>query len=307
MDFEFKLRGLGEGIHEVELIKWFIEEGGEVEEDDPLCEIQSDKSVVEIPSPVDGEVSKIHVEEGSVAVVGDLLVTIEAEGYEDVEPEASPETEEESEEQEKTPDKTKEETEEDKEKKVTEERYIAKTTIEKNEEEGYEEVEPEATNETEEESEEQEKTPDKTTEETEEDKETKVTGERVIAMPSVRKYAREQDVNIQEVSGSGKNNRILRTDIDSFLSGEQDTTTEESSEEVKSTESLEGAYPETREEMSPIRKIISNSMVNSKTKAPHVTLMDEVDVSDLVDHRNKFKEVAAEQDIKLTFLPYVVK
>src|SRR5699024_7956864 len=159
MAFEFKLPDLGEGIHEGELIKWFIEEGGEVEEDDPLCEIQSDKSVVEIPSPVDGEVSKIHVEEGSVAVVGDLLVTIE----------------------------------------------------------------------TEEESEEQEKTPDKTTEETEEDKETKVTGERVIAMPSVRKYAREQDVNIQEVSGSGKNNRILRTDIDSFLSGEQDTTTEESS------------------------------------------------------------------------------
>src|SRR5690625_717222 len=145
MAFEFKLPDLGEGIHEGELIKWFIEE---VEEDDPLCEIQSDKSVVEIPSPVDGEVSKIHVEEGSVAVVGDLLVTIEAEGYEDVEPEASPETEEESEEQEKTPDKT--------------------------------------------------------TEETEEDKETKVTGERVIAMPSVRKYAREQDVNIQEVSGSGK-------------------------------------------------------------------------------------------------------
>src|SRR5690625_4175199 len=95
MAFEFKLLDLGEGIHEGELIKWFIEEGGEVEEDDPLCEIQSDKSVVEIPSPVDGEVSKIHVEEGSVAVVGDLLVTIEAEGYEDVEPESSSETEEE--------------------------------------------------------------------------------------------------------------------------------------------------------------------------------------------------------------------
>src|SRR5690625_1110832 len=126
-------------------------------------------------------------------------------------------------------------------------------------------------------------------------------------MPSVRKYAREQDVNIQEVSGSSKNNRILRTVIDSFLSGEQDTTTEESSEEVKTTESLEGAYPETREEMSPIRKIISNSMVNSKTKAPHVTLMEEVDVSDLVDQRNKFKQIAAEQDINSTVLAYVVK
>src|SRR5699024_11409497 len=100
MAFEFKLPDLGEGIHEGELIKWFIEEGGEVEEDDPLCEIQSVKSVVEIPSPVDGEVSKIHVEEGSVAVVDEILGTIEAEGDEDVEPEESPKTEEESEEKE---------------------------------------------------------------------------------------------------------------------------------------------------------------------------------------------------------------
>src|SRR5699024_3177511 len=58
---------------------------------------------------------------------------------------------------------------------------------------------------------------------------------------------------------------------------------------------------------SGIRRAIASAMVNSKTKAPHVTLMDEIDVSALVDHRNKFKGVAAERDIKLTFLPYVVK
>src|SRR5699024_10483594 len=51
----------------------------------------------------------------------------------------------------------------------------------------------------------------------------------------------------------------------------------------------------------------AKAMVQSKTNAPHVTLMDEVDVTDLVAHRKKFKPVAAEQNIKLTYLPYVVK
>ena len=68
-----------------------------------------------------------------------------------------------------------------------------------------------------------------------------------------------------------------------------------------------GQYPETREKMSGIRKAIAKAMVNSKHTAPHVTLMDEIDVTKLVAHRKKFKEVAANKGIKLTFLPYVVK
>jgi len=69
----------------------------------------------------------------------------------------------------------------------------------------------------------------------------------------------------------------------------------------------EGDFPETREKMSGIRKAIAKAMVNSKHTAPHVTLMDEVEVSNLVAHRKKYKEVAAAKGIKLTFLPYVVK
>ena len=56
-----------------------------------------------------------------------------------------------------------------------------------------------------------------------------------------------------------------------------------------------------------MRKIIAKAMVNSKHTAPHVTLLDEVDVTELVAHRKKFKDIAAEQEIKLTYLPYVVK
>ncbi|WP_461179830.1 dihydrolipoamide acetyltransferase family protein [Virgibacillus ainsalahensis] len=130
-------------------------------------------------------------------------------------------------------------------------------------------------------------------------------------MPSVRKYARDNDVKIGEVTGSGKNGRVLKEDIDSFLSGDQKEAevSKETEETTKSTApaAAKAEYPETREKMSGIRKSIANAMVNSKTKAPHVTLMDEVDVTELVAHRKKFKAVAAEQEIKLTYLPYVAK
>ncbi|MGI8314042.1 dihydrolipoamide acetyltransferase family protein [Halobacillus mangrovi] len=139
---------------------------------------------------------------------------------------------------------------------------------------------------------------------------------RVIAMPSVRKFARDNDVDIRKVQGSGKNGRITKEDVESFMSGGQAEAAQDTAQEKEETaqESTQQAapaageaYPETREKMSGIRKAIAKAMVNSKQTAPHVTLMDEVDVSELVAHRKKFKAVAAEQDIKLTYLPYVVK
>src|SRR5699024_5668073 len=69
----------------------------------------------------------------------------------------------------------------------------------------------------------------------------------------------------------------------------------------------EGEFPETRERVTGIRRFIADAMVNSKTTIPHVTLMDEVDVTALVEHRSKFKAIAEEQEVRLTYLPYVVK
>ncbi len=137
-------------------------------------------------------------------------------------------------------------------------------------------------------------------------------------MPSVRKYAREKGVNIKAVSGSGKNGRITNKDVDAYLNGGAPTASNESaasttSEEVAETPaapaavSLEGDFPETTEKIPAMRRAIAKAMVNSKHTAPHVTLMDEIDVQALCIYRKKFKEIAAEQGTKLTFLPYVVK
>jgi pyruvate/2-oxoglutarate dehydrogenase complex dihydrolipoamide acyltransferase (E2) component len=80
MAFEFKLPDLGEGLTEGEVARWLVSEGQEIAEDDPLVEIQTDKTTVEIPSPAAGKVSRILVAEGDVVPVGTVLVVIGEDG-----------------------------------------------------------------------------------------------------------------------------------------------------------------------------------------------------------------------------------
>ena len=285
MAFQFRLPDIGEGIHEGEIVKWFVKPGDKIQEDDVLCEVQNDKAVVEIPSPVEGTVEEILVQEGTVAVVGDVLVTFDAPGYENLQFKGDHGEEAKAEGEKNT------------------EAQVQATA------EAGQEVKKEAAPVQE---------------------NSGVTGagaqpqveadpsRRIIAMPSVRKYAREQGVNIREITGSGDNGRIMKEDIDAFKNGKtapQQPAAQSEASQQNDTETTEkqkvsipeGQYPETREKMSGMRKAIAKAMVKSKQTAPHVTLMDEVDVTLLVAHRKKFKEIAAEKGIKLTFLPYVVK
>lgn len=264
MAFEFKLPDIGEGIHEGEIVKWFVKAGDEVKEDDILLEVQNDKAVVEIPSPVDGKVLELKVEEGTVSVVGDVLVTIES----DSEPPPSAHGDD-------TPEQPKAEEEK---KPAAEEATKAEAPKAEPADEPVDE------------------------------------SKRVIAMPSVRKYAREKGVEIRKVSGSGDNGRVMKEDIDKFLSG--GAQTEEAPQEAAKAEApaakeapkaIPAGQNETREKLKGVRKVIAKAMVNSKHTAPHVTLMDEIEVTELVAHRKKFKQAAADKGVKLTYLPYVVK
>ncbi|MDK7752864.1 MULTISPECIES: dihydrolipoamide acetyltransferase family protein [Staphylococcus] len=265
MAFEFKLPDIGEGIHEGEIVKWFVKAGDNIEEDDVLAEVQNDKSVVEIPSPVSGTVEEVLVDEGTVAVVGDTIVKIDAPDAEDMEFKGSDSSE------------SAEETEAEPAKEESSEAATTQSSADADVDEN----------------------------------------KRVKAMPSVRKYARENGVNIKAVVASGKNGRTTKEDIDAYLNGDASAASTESAPETSEETSAsaaqsapvssEGEFPETTEKIPAMRKAIAKAMVNSKHTAPHVTLMDEIDVQELWDHRKKFKEVAAEQGTKLTFLPYVVK
>ena len=262
MAFEFKLPDIGEGIHEGEIVKWFVKAGDKIEEDDVLCEVQNDKSVVEIPSPVAGTIEDVLVEEGTVAVVGDTIVKIDAPDAEEMQFKGGHDDESSNDSKEEVKEEAKEE---------APQQAPANEDVDEN--------------------------------------------KKVKAMPSVRKYARDNNVNIKAVNGTGKNGRITKEDVDAYLNGGgQAATTEdtastpaESTQETATTAAPAGDFPETTEKIPAMRKAIAKAMVNSKHTAPHVTLMDEIDVQELWDHRKKFKEIAAEQGTKLTFLPYVVK
>jgi pyruvate dehydrogenase E2 component (dihydrolipoamide acetyltransferase) len=86
--YEFKLPDLGEGLTEGEIARWLVQEGQDVAEDDPLVEIQTDKTTVEIPSPAAGKVARIMVAEGDVVPVGTVLVVIGEDGAAPSPPEA---------------------------------------------------------------------------------------------------------------------------------------------------------------------------------------------------------------------------
>jgi pyruvate dehydrogenase E2 component (dihydrolipoamide acetyltransferase) len=88
--YEFKLPDLGEGLTEGEIARWLVSEGDDVAEDQPLVEIQTDKTTVEIPSPAAGKVTSILVEEGKVVPVGTVLVVIGGDGTAATSPQAPP-------------------------------------------------------------------------------------------------------------------------------------------------------------------------------------------------------------------------
>ena len=269
--FQFKLPDIGEGIAEGEIVKIDVKVGDTIAEDDILFEVQNDKSVEEIPSPVSGTITAVLVSEGTVARVGDVIVEIAAEGVAPVAapsaPAASP----------------------------APAAPAASAPAAPAQPTGV----PAASN----------------------------PGKLVLAMPSVRQYAREKGVDITAVVPTGKGGRVTREDIDNFGGAPVAAPAVEAAPATQAAAPAaapaapsapaaksEPAKPfvgsaerEERVKLTPMRKAISKAMVNSKHTAPHVTLHDQVEVSKLWDHRKKFKDVAAAQGTKLTFLPYVVK
>ena len=279
MAFQFKMPDIGEGIAEGEIVKIDIKVGDTIQEDDILFEVQNDKSVEEIPSPVSGTILEVKVQEGTVARVGDIIVVIDdGSGPAEAAPApAAPEAAPAAVEAPVAP-------------------AAAPTPAAAPAAPAQATGVPAASN------------PDKL----------------VLAMPSVRQYAREKGVDITLVVPTGKGGRVTREDIDNFGGASVASAAPAASPAVEAAAQVEApaapaakvepakpfvgsAEREERVKLTPMRKAISKAMVNSKHTAPHVTLHDQVEVSKLWDHRKKFKDVATAQGTKLTFLPYVVK
>jgi len=157
--FEFALPDVGEGVAEGELVAWHVAPGDVVAEDQVLAEIETDKAVVDLPSPVAGTVEALHAEAGEVVPVGDVVVTIDPDDAADANVD-------------------------------TEDAMTEATEAEGGGAAGG-----------------------KGESEADDDAATATAAGRIFAPPSVRRLARERDVDLSRVAGSGPGGRITAADV----------------------------------------------------------------------------------------------
>jgi len=295
--YEYRMPELGEGLHEGEIVKWHVKPGDTIKEDDILMEVQNDKAVVEVPSPVTGVVKEVKVQEGAVAVVGDVLAVIDAEGEIPVSahghgghgaeapaaaapstpaaaaPAASPSP---------TPSAPA----------PAASNPIAPAVAPS----AAQAVQPGAV-------------PDGGT------RGNVIAPGAVLATPSVRKLAREKGVDLGQVKPTGKHGRITKEDVLGFTPGAAAAPEPSAAADAQpaaaakpaSAPAAQGDRVEERVPFKGIRKVIAQAMVKSVYTAPHVTIMDEVDVTALVKLRERAKPIAEKRGVKLTYLPFIVK
>ncbi len=139
-----------------------------------------------------------------------------------------------------------------------------------------------------------------------------VADSKVLATPSTRRIAREMNVDINQLSGSGLAGRVTRDDVMSSKgngssNSSVNTTTSAPSFARPSYQSPTGAGAEERVAIRGIRKKIAENMQMAKHIIPHFTLMDEADVTELVALRESLKEYSEKNNTKITYLPFVIK
>ena len=130
-----------------------------------------------------------------------------------------------------------------------------------------------------------------------------VADSKVLATPSTRRLAREMNVDINNVSGTGLAGRVTREDV--MTSGGGASTS--SAPSIAKGPALKPSGGEERVAMRGIRKKIAENMQMAKAIIPHFTLMDEAEVTQLVQIRESLKDYAEKQGTKITYLPFVMK
>ena len=242
---------LGETVTEGTILRWLVKVGDEVKEDDPILEISTDKVDTEVPSPFNGKVTSLLVEEGETVEVGSSLLELDGDEQE--------------------PDATEEETAEVFEdvSTETEEIPISKT----------EEVKPE-----------EDYAPN--------DKNFKLS-------PVVRRLAAENNIDLNNVVGTGENGRIKRQDIENLITSENINSKTSSTPDTPKKK--ETSKPKDMDKsISRLRKRIAENMVLSKQTSAHVMTSVEVDYENVEIFRSKLKTKFKEENgFSLTYLPFI--
>lgn len=287
--YSFKFADIGEGIHEGKVGEILVKEGDTVKDGTNIIVVETDKVTTEIASPVNGTISKILIKVGDNIHVGQELFLIDTGSGSTAAPAATAPAVEDK----------KEESKEQVGASVVGEVKVSNNVLPSF---GSQQVEmSSSSNET-----------------------STYNNTDVLASPVARLLALEHNVDLSTVKGTGPSGRILKEDILSLMSnGSSSTETVQStvtqpvvSTPVVNTEVMTANISQTsiatREdkaiETTPMRKAIAKAMKESWSNVAYTNLAVEIDVTELWDQRNKFKDLILEQEgIKLTLLPFIVK
>jgi pyruvate dehydrogenase E2 component (dihydrolipoamide acetyltransferase) len=136
---------------------------------------------------------------------------------------------------------------------------------------------------------------------------------KVLAVPSARRVARELGIDLHSVPASGRGGIVRRADVEAFA---QSGAAAQAAPATSSAAPARQAAPavgipagerETRIPFRGVRRKISEAMVRSKFTAPHFTVVEELDVTELVRLRETAKSLGQEQGIKVTYMPFIMK
>ena len=257
--FAFKLPDIGEGVVEGEVVEWMVSVGDTVKEDDPILSVMTDKATVEIPSPVDGKVTKVIGEAGDILPVGVVCIEFEVDG--DGNASASEEEPVKEKSEPKVPEPTKEIEEKPAPKPVQEPKQAPQPVA-------------------------------------------RAAGTKALASPAVRQRAREANINLEHVAGSGPAGRISHADLDKHISGGASGATSWSPIGASAKTELNGT-----EEIKVIglRRKIADSMMSSYSSIAHFSYFEEVDITALEELRQHLNSTRPEGAPKLTYLPFIMQ
>ena len=237
---EFKLPDLGSGLQEGQIVNWLVTVGQNVTTSDDLCEVETEKAVIEIPVPYTGTVLELRAEAGDMVNVGSVIAVIGDAGESADDP-AAP---------------------------------IENAATPQGPVVGAAAPAPTA--------------------------DASKTTDRVKAMPSVRRIAREHDIELARVAGSGKHGQITRKDVLAILDNRPEVATAPAAQPSAAATGTSSQF----EPFSMIRKTISARLSQSWREIPHVFTRIEIDATRLLVVR---KALIEELDTKIPIEAILVK
>ncbi|EGP91689.1 uncharacterized protein MYCGRDRAFT_31803 [Zymoseptoria tritici IPO323] len=267
----FLLADIGEGITECQLIQWFVQPGARVEQFDKLCEVQSDKASVEITSPFDGVIKKLHYEPDDMAITGKALVDIDIQGELSEadeaklgggEGEGSSSTD------------TKAETSADAEDAVKQQEQEAEGS-------------------------QQERVPESRTNGKPEHSSRPSKGNMgALATPAVRHLTKEFKVDIANIEGTGKDGRVLKEDVHKFVSER-----EEKQQQATTIATTASTEEDRKIALTPVQNQMFKTMTRS-LNIPHFLYTCSADMTAVTTMRKRIKKTS---DQKITHLAFIMK